>query len=193
MKECNNNLNIYIKWVKGKNNVSKIERKEKIQKVLTTSKKKKPSNKNISYTNSPPKYMNALIPKTTPPFRHEWQRVSHGEAVISSSPEEVAPSSSSTSSLPEPSSLSSFEAYGERDKDAVKPPITACRHGIRPTRVFTWHNLSLRVSRRASMCISCAMMASRVTPPIEEEKAEVDGVEEVWGVTVSVRGYFGRS
>ena len=58
-----------------KNNVSKIERKEKIKKkkVLTTSliNKNTPPNKNISYTNSPPKYMTTLIPKTTFPFCHE--------------------------------------------------------------------------------------------------------------------------
>ena len=39
----------------------------------------------------------------------------------------------------------------------------------------------------------CAMTASRVTPPADEEGADVDGVEEAKGVTVSVRGYFGRS
>ena len=31
-------------------------------------------------------------------------------------------------------------------------------------------------------------MASNVTPPAEDEEAEVDGVVEVGGVTVSVRG-----
>ena len=53
-----------------KNNVSKQERKEKIQKVLTTSLKKinTPPNKNISYTNSPPKYITTLIPKLLPLF-----------------------------------------------------------------------------------------------------------------------------
>ena len=38
------------------------------------------------------------------------------------------------------------------------------------------------------MLSSCAIMASSVTPPIEDEGAEVDGVVEVGGVTVSVRG-----
>ena len=33
--------------------------------------KNTPPNKNISYTNSPSKYMTTLIPKTTPPFCHE--------------------------------------------------------------------------------------------------------------------------
>ena len=42
------------------------------------------------------------------------------------------------------------------------------------------------------MSTSYAMMASRVTPFVEEG-AEVDGVEEVGGVAVLVRGYFGRS
>ena len=42
------------------------------------------------------------------------------------------------------------------------------------------------------MHTSYAMMASRVTPPAEEG-AEVDGAEEARGVTVSIRGRFGRS
>ena len=37
------------------------------------------------------------------------------------------------------------------------------------------------------------MIASRVTPPAEEEEADVDGAEEADGVTISVCGYFGRS
>ena len=37
------------------------------------------------------------------------------------------------------------------------------------------------------------MIASRVTPPAEEEGVYVDGVEEVEGVIVLVRGRFGRS
>ena len=37
------------------------------------------------------------------------------------------------------------------------------------------------------------MIASRVTPPEEEEEADVDGAEEAEGVTISVCGYFGRS
>ena len=43
------------------------------------------------------------------------------------------------------------------------------------------------------MHTSYAMMASRVTPLVEEEGAEVDGVEEARGVIVSVHGRFGRS
>ena len=42
------------------------------------------------------------------------------------------------------------------------------------------------------MSTSYAMMALRVTPFVEEG-VEVDGVEEVGGVAVLVRGYFGRS
>ena len=37
------------------------------------------------------------------------------------------------------------------------------------------------------------MIAFKVTPPVEEEVADVDGAEEVGGVTISVRGCFGRS
>ena len=43
------------------------------------------------------------------------------------------------------------------------------------------------------MRTSCAIMASNVTPPAEDEGAEVDGVVEVGGVTVSVRGRLGLS
>ena len=38
------------------------------------------------------------------------------------------------------------------------------------------------------MRTSCAIMASSVTPPAEDEGAEVDGVVEVGGVTVSIQG-----
>ena len=36
-------------------------------------------------------------------------------------------------------------------------------------------------------------MVASVTPPLEEEGAEVDGAEEVGGVAVSVHGRIGRS
>ena len=44
------------------------------------------------------------------------------------------------------------------------------------------------------MRTSCAMTASRVTPPTEEKGAKVEGVEEVeevGGVVVSVQGCLG--
>ena len=106
---------------------------------------------------------------------------------ISSFLGEPSSSSSSASSLLEPSSLLSSDASGKGEEVTVKPPIIACRRAIWPTRVFTWHNSSLRVSRRASMRTSCAMMASSVTPPTKDEGVEVDGVAEV-GVAVSVWG-----
>ena len=37
------------------------------------------------------------------------------------------------------------------------------------------------------------MMASKVTPPSEEEGAEVEGIAGAVGLVVSVRGYFDRS
>ena len=37
------------------------------------------------------------------------------------------------------------------------------------------------------MRISCAMMSLKVTPPVEEEGANVDGVVEVGGITVPDR------
>ena len=68
----------------------------------------------------------------------------------------------------------------------MKPPMIAYRCAIRPTQVFTCHNLSPRVSRRASMCTSYAMMALSVTPPTEEKGAEEDGAEEAGGVAILV-------
>ena len=38
------------------------------------------------------------------------------------------------------------------------------------------------------MRISCAMMASSITPPAEDEGAEVDGVVEAGGVVISIWG-----
>ena len=43
------------------------------------------------------------------------------------------------------------------------------------------------------MCTSCAMMASRVTPPAEDEGVEVDGVEKAGGVDFSDRVHLGLS
>ena len=43
------------------------------------------------------------------------------------------------------------------------------------------------------MCKSCAMMALRVTPPAEDERAKVDGAVEAGGVVVSIQGRLGLS
>ena len=37
------------------------------------------------------------------------------------------------------------------------------------------------------------MTASMVTPPVEVEEADVDGVEEAEGVTISIHGRFSQS
>ena len=42
------------------------------------------------------------------------------------------------------------------------------------------------------MCYNCAMTTSRVTPPIDEEGADVEGVEESRGVVFSIRCRFSR-
>ena len=106
---------------------------------------------------------------------------------ISSSLGEPSSSSLASSSLSEPSLLLFSDA--SRKEATVKPPITACHRAIQPTRVFTWHNSSLRVLRRASMCTSCAMMALSVTPPTEDEGAKVDGEIDAGGAVVCVWGY----
>ena len=131
----------------------------------------------MSYTNSPPKYKTTFKPKTTPPFCHEWQRVSHWEVVISSSLEELA--SSSSSSLTSPSSF--VKAYGEGDGEIAKPPRRASRRAMHLMQVFTWHISLVRESRRASMHWSCAMMAFKVTSTAKEG-AEVEGAEKEGGV-----------
>ena len=43
------------------------------------------------------------------------------------------------------------------------------------------------------MCTSCAMMASSVTPPAEDEGAEVDGSVEAERVAISVWSCLGLS
>ena len=43
------------------------------------------------------------------------------------------------------------------------------------------------------MLCSCAMTASRVIPPAEEESADVEGAEEVGGAVVCVWGHRGLS
>ena len=43
------------------------------------------------------------------------------------------------------------------------------------------------------MRCSYAMIASRVTPPIDEEGADVEGVKKAGGVTISVCGCFSQS
>ena len=43
------------------------------------------------------------------------------------------------------------------------------------------------------MRTNCAMMATNVTPPAEDEGAKVDGAVEDEGVTVSVRGLLSLS
>ena len=40
---------------------------------------------------------------------------------------------------------------------------------------------------------SCAMMVSSVTPPAEEEGAEVDGAVEAGGAAICIWGYLERS
>ena len=56
---------------------------------------------------------------------------------ISSSLGEPSSSSSSASSLLEPSSLLSLDASGDGEEATMKPPMIACRCAIQPTQVFT--------------------------------------------------------
>ena len=90
----------------------------------------------ISYTNPSLMSMTTLISKLLPLFvtSDKWQV---NQVDISSSLGELSSSSSASSALSEPSSLSSLDALGEGEEATVKPPITACCHAIRSTRVFT--------------------------------------------------------
>ena len=119
-----------------RNNISKIERKEKIQESsLHPSYTHSPYLK-ISYTNLPPTSMTTLISKLLSLFVTRDKEQVH-QVDISSSLGELAPLSSSASSLPEPSSLTSSDTDGEGEEAAVKPPMAACHHAIKPTQVFT--------------------------------------------------------
>ena len=127
-------MNAFTKWSQDqctRDNVSKIERKEQIQKSsLHPSYTHSPYHK-IFYTNPPPMSMTTLISKLLPLFGQVHQ------VDISLSLGELAPSSLSASSLPKPSSLSSSDSSGDGEEAIVKPPMTTCRHEIRPTQVFT--------------------------------------------------------
>ena len=119
-----------------RNNVSKIERKEKIQKSsLHLSYIHSPYHK-ISYTNPPPISMTTLISKLLPLFVTSDKGQVHQVDILSSLGE-LAPSSLSTSSLSKPLSFSSLNVNGEREEAPVKPPMVACRYAIQLTRVFT--------------------------------------------------------
>ena len=120
---------MYVKWSQEqctRDNVSKIERKEKIQKILTTSLKNTPP---ISYTNLPPMSMTTFIPKLLPLFVTSDKGQVY-QVDISSSLGKPLSSSSSASSLLEPTSFSSSDASGEEDEAIMKPPMVACRHAI---------------------------------------------------------------
>ena len=118
------------------NNVSKIERKEKIQESsLHPSYRHSPYHK-ISYTNPSPMSMTTLISKLlTLLVTSDKGQVRQVD--ISSSLGKLAPSSSIASSLLELSSLSSLEANGDGEEATVKPLMTAYCRAIRPTWVFT--------------------------------------------------------
>ena len=148
----------------------------------------------MSYANFAPKTMTTLIPKTTSPFCHKWQRVSN---------------SSNHLAITGRASILILiiiiiivrvtiivlvlKCLWRRRGRLYKPPRRAYCRAIWPTRVFTWHNSSLSVSRQASMRYSCTMTALRVTPPTDEEGANVEEAKEAGRVTVAVCGHFGRS
>ena len=188
---------MYVKWSQDRYTWGKLKRKKKIHNNLTTS---------LINKNTPPNYLSPILTlplstrllsylKLLPLFvTNNKGQVS--QAVITSSSEELASSSSSSSLsslLESPSSSTSSDASSEGGGDATKPPRRACRQAIWSTRVFTWHNSSLSVSRWASTRWNCTITTSRVTPPADEEGANVEGAEEVGGVTVSIRGCFGQS
>ena len=131
--------------------------------------------------------------KNDSPFL-SWMTKGHWEVVSSSLKELTSSSSSSSSSLSLSSIASSSpEASREGDGEATKPPRWSYHYAIRPTWGFTWYNLVVRVSRWASMRWSCAMIALRVTPPVEEEWLEVEGMVGAGGSIILVCGHFDRS
>ena len=131
-------MNAITKWSQDqctRDNVSKIERKKKIQKSSLHLSYTPPYHKNI-YTNPPPMSMTTLISKLIPIFVTSDKGQVH-QVDISSSLGELAPLSLSASLLSEPSSLSSSDANGDGEEAIVKPLMTAYRRVIRLTRVFT--------------------------------------------------------
>ena len=126
---------MYVKWSQDqytRDNVSKREREEKIQKSLLHPSLYTPF---ISYTKPPPMSMTTLISKLLPIFVTSDKGQVNQVDILSSLAE---PSSSlASSALPEPSSLSSSDASGEGEEAITKPPITAYRNMIRLTQVFT--------------------------------------------------------
>ena len=133
-----NKSTMYVKWSQDqstRDNVSKIERKEMIQKSsLHPSYTHSPYHK-ISYTNPHPMSMTTFISKLFPLLVTSNKGQVH-QVDISSSLGELAPSSSSAS-LSSESSSSSTDALGEGEEATMKPPTIACRCAIWPTRVFT--------------------------------------------------------
>ena len=120
---------MYVKWSQDqytRDNVSKRERKRKDTKILTT----------FPYINTPPIFYANPSPMSLTTFISKLLPLFY-QVDISSSLGEPASSSSSASSLPEPSSFPSLEANGDGEEATVKPPMTACRRAIRPTQVFT--------------------------------------------------------
>ena len=118
---------MYVKWSQDqciRDNVSKIERKEKIQKsLLHPSYTHSPYHK-ISYTNPPPISMTTLISKLLPLFVTSDKGQVH-QVDISSSLGELTPLSLSASSSSK-SSSSSSDAMREGKEAIVKPPMIAC-------------------------------------------------------------------
>ena len=103
-------MNAITKWSQDqctRDNVSKIERKKKIQKSSLHLSYTPPYHKNI-YTNPPPMSMTTPISKLLPLYVTSDKRQVH-KVDISSSLGELAPLSSLASSLLEPSSLSSLD------------------------------------------------------------------------------------
>ena len=120
-------------------------------------------------------------------FCHDWQRVSNSSShLIVTKRASILILINITIRVT--MSVLSSEASREGEGDSIKPTRRAYYCAIWPTWVFTWHNSSLTVSRRASMHWSWVMISLRVTPLVEEEGPDVDGVEEAEEVTVSVCG-----
>ena len=125
----------------------------------------------ISYTN-PPLTMTTLITKITHPFCHEWQRVRVSSRHL------VRAGRASVSILiiiivvRVIGVLGCLKCLGRR---------RGRLHKATKASLPSSNMANMSVSRQASMCWSCAMIASKVTPPVEVEEVEVDGAKRVGG------------
>ena len=118
----------------------------------------------MSYANSPFKYMTTLIPKLLPLF------FTNDKGKVT---ERLSSSHHWKSQHPH------HHHWNHHQHPHPQKPLEKERETLR--------------CHQGKPVVVRAIIDSRVTPPAEEEGANVDGVEEAGGVAVSIYGRFGQS